>query len=68
MFEPSEDTIDLDTIYQRITPGSWLLLSKPGYQEVYKIAHVSEASRAEFSLTAKTTRVTRCRRTSEGKV
>ena len=55
IFEPYSDTIDLDTIYQKITPESWLALSTPTYQEVYKIIRVVEAARSEYSLTAKTT-------------
>lgn len=50
-------TIDLDTTYPGILAGSWLVLSEPSYQELYRATSVIEASRAEFTLSGKTTRV-----------
>ena len=52
------DTIDLDRAYPSVLSGGWLVLSLPNYQELYRIDRAVEASRAEFSLTGKTTRVT----------
>lgn len=54
----STDTIELDTTYPQITDKSWLVLSLPTYQELYKIKQVSEGGRAEYGLSGKTTRVT----------
>ena len=63
-------TIDLDAVYQKITSGSWLVLSLPNdptakptdppkeFQQLHRVTHVAEAARADFSLSAKTTRVT----------
>lgn len=55
--DPKKETIDLDAVYQKIVKDSWLVLSIPTYDELYQITDVTEASRAQFSLTAKTTRV-----------
>jgi molybdopterin converting factor small subunit len=49
--------IDLDVPYPRVRPGSWIALLKPGYVEIYAAAEVSIASRADFALTGKTTRI-----------
>ena len=37
--------------------NSWLVLSKPTYQELYRATAVVEAARAEYTLTGKTTRI-----------
>ena len=50
--------IHLDAIYQKIVPGSWVVLSIPEYQEVYLVKEAAEDSRANFALTAKTSRLT----------
>jgi len=50
--------IYLDAIYPQILSGSWLMLSIPGYQELYQVESVAEDSRSNFTLTAKTTRMT----------
>ncbi|HEX6711016.1 MAG TPA: putative baseplate assembly protein [Rubrobacter sp.] len=53
----SDDTIDLDAVYPRITQGSWVVLSRPNYEEVYQVETFEEASQTNFTLTAKTTRL-----------
>ena len=68
-FEKSTDTIDLDAVYQKITVGSWILLSLPNdpgakggkpkeFQRLYQTTAVVEASRADFLLSGKISRVT----------
>jgi hypothetical protein len=57
-FTITDQTIDLDTTYPGILPHSWLVLSRPDYQELYRVESVIEASRTDFTLTAKTTRLT----------
>jgi hypothetical protein len=53
------DQIDLDTVYQKITKDSWLVLTLPdGPQELYSVAKAIEAARADFTLSGKTTRIT----------
>jgi hypothetical protein len=56
-FTITGQTIDLDATYPGILPHSWLVLSRPNYQELYRVDSVSEASRTAFTLTAKTTRL-----------
>lgn len=50
--------VHLDTIYQKIVAGSWVVLSIPEYQEVFLVKAVAEDSRANFALTSKTSRLT----------
>jgi hypothetical protein len=53
------DTIDLDAVYQKITKDSWLVLTLPsGTKELYSVTNATEAARADFTLSGKTTRVT----------
>ena len=56
-FTISGQTIDLDTTYPAIVERSWLVLSKPSYQELYRASKVTEASGAKFTVTGKTTRI-----------
>ena len=49
--------IDLDAVYPKILAGSWIVLRMPSYSELYKVSTVSDGSRTDFGLTAKTTRV-----------
>ncbi len=57
-FSISNKTIDLDTTYPAVLEQSWLVLSKPTYQELYRASKVVEASQANFTLSGKTTRIT----------
>ena len=56
-FTISDQTIDLETTYPAIVVQSWLVLSKPTYQELYRASTVTEGSRAEFTISGKTTRI-----------
>lgn len=56
-FTISSQTIDLDTTYPGILAQSWLVLSRPDYQELYRASTVVEGSRASFTLAGKTTRI-----------
>jgi predicted phage baseplate assembly protein len=51
-------TIDLDTTYPGILKNSWIVLSRPDYQELYRATAVTEGSQAQYTLAGKTTRVT----------
>ena len=51
------DDIHLDAIYPKIVARSWIVLSIPEYQEVYKVTEAAESSRANFALTAKTSQL-----------
>jgi predicted phage baseplate assembly protein len=55
---PDPITIHLDAVYPQIVAGSWIVLSIPEYQELYQVSAAVEASQANFTLTAKTTRLT----------
>ncbi len=52
-----QNMIDLDRVYPNILPESWVVLAKPTYAELYKVESVFAASRADFALTSKTTRI-----------
>ena len=56
-FVISGQTIDLDTTYPGILTGSWLVLSEPTYQELYRATSVIESAQANYTLAGKTTRV-----------
>lgn len=53
----AERRIDLDAVYPKILPGSWIALLLPTYAELYRATNVTFGSRSDFTLTAKTTRV-----------
>jgi hypothetical protein len=53
----NERLIDLDAVYPKILKDSWLVLERPGYAELYRVEEATSASRTDFTLTAKTTRV-----------
>ena len=50
-------TVHLDALYSRIVAKSWLVLSIPEYQELYRVESAGEDARASFTLTGKTTRL-----------
>jgi hypothetical protein len=52
-----EKEIDLDTTYPKLLPGSWMVLSHPGYQELYGVVRVRDAARVDFGLTGRVARV-----------
>lgn len=56
-FSISSQTIDLDTTYPGIIANSWLVLSQPAYQELYRVSTVVEAAQANFTLAGKATQV-----------
>lgn len=49
--------IDLDAVYPTILEGSWIVLMKPKYVELYKALKVVTDSRTDFTLTSKVTRI-----------
>jgi hypothetical protein len=69
VLQKSTDTIDLDVVYQKITVGSWVLLTLPNdpgassgapqeFQRLYQASQVAEAARSDFLLSGKISRVT----------
>ena len=50
--------VHLDAIHTEIVDESWVVLSIPEYEEVFRVKDVAEDSRANFTLSAKTTQLT----------
>jgi hypothetical protein len=50
--------IDLDASYPRIAPRSWVALVEPGKTQLFQVAGTETVSRADFSISAKVTRLT----------
>lgn len=55
---PSDKPVHLDAAYPRILAGSWLVLSVPGYDELYAVLDTRDDGRSAFTLSSKTTRLT----------
>jgi hypothetical protein len=53
----SGNTVDLDGAHPDIVVGSWALLSRPNYRELWKVDGSSELARAEFGISGKVTRL-----------
>ncbi|MCJ7819835.1 MAG: hypothetical protein MUP53_01420, partial [Bacteroidales bacterium] len=51
----SDHSIYLDALYPQITDGSWIVLSNPDYEEVYKVIDVEESSMTNYTLSSKST-------------
>jgi predicted phage baseplate assembly protein len=49
--------IDLDAVYPRVAPGSWLALEKAGKTQLYLVKGVATPSVSRFAMSAKVTRV-----------
>ena len=56
--ETSKARIHLDAVYPRVFPGSWVVLQKPSYTELYQVVEAVAGSQTRFTLSAKTTRLT----------
>ncbi len=56
-FKIAANRIDLDASYPRVTPGSWVVLVRPNYVEIYKAKEVDLTSRTGFGLVSKVTRI-----------
>jgi hypothetical protein len=52
------DTIDLDAIYPEAAAAAYVILSLRNYTHLFKIKAKTEAARADFALSGKTTRIT----------
>jgi hypothetical protein len=51
-------TIHLDAIYARVTAGAWIVLVTGELSELYRVVSRTEDARADFTLAAKTSRLT----------
>jgi hypothetical protein len=56
-YEGEDSVIDLDTLYPRVLPDTWIVLSKSTYTELYRVTSAVPASRTAFTLTARVTRL-----------
>lgn len=56
--EGADEVVDLDTVYPKVVPGSWIVLNKSTYTELYRVNTAVPSSRTDFTLTAKVTRLT----------
>jgi hypothetical protein len=71
-FAAKTTTINLDSVYKQIVPNSWIVLVKPeslpdgvtdnkkalpAYAEVYGVGTVGDEAKADFNISAKTTRL-----------
>ena len=62
-FDAGTTIINLDAVYPQITLNSWVVLAGPTiptgpeYVELYRVTSVAEETKADFNLTAKTTRL-----------
>jgi hypothetical protein len=54
---PVNHFIYLDRVYEGILPKSWVVLKGLGLSKVFQVVSVSEVSRADFTLSAKVTRL-----------
>ena len=54
----SSDSVDLDRVYEKINPQDWVVLNAPGLLQAYSVSGVNESGRAEYGLSAKTSRLT----------
>jgi len=52
---PSDYSIYLDALYPQIAEGSWIVLSRPDYEEVYEVRGVEDSSRTNYTLSSKST-------------
>ena len=50
--------VHLDAAYPKVQAGSWLAISQPSYQELYRVEDTVEDSQTNFMLTSQTARVT----------
>lgn len=56
-FSDDAKSINLDSVYSQIVLNSWIVLTQPEYGELYRVRAVGEESKADFNITAKTTRL-----------
>ncbi len=51
--DTSSNKLDLDAVYDKILPESWVVLTSPTTRELARVTSVSEAARTNFGLTGK---------------
>lgn len=53
----STDRIDLDMVYRGVVGASWVVLTSPSGAELFNVTQATEAARAQYLLSGKTTRL-----------
>jgi hypothetical protein len=56
--EGADEKLDLDAPYPKVVPGSWIVLSKADYTELYRVQTALPAARTDWTLASKVTRLT----------
>jgi|DewCreStandDraft_2_1066082.scaffolds.fasta_scaffold00296_49 hypothetical protein len=56
-FSLRDNRIDLDALYPKVLPQSWVVLARPDYVELYRARSVIAYARTDFTLTAQVTRI-----------
>ena len=56
-FQLQSNQIDLDTVYTKIVPGSWIVLVSHNAVECSRVTSVTAVSLAQYALSAKVTRI-----------
>jgi hypothetical protein len=56
-FDATRKSVDLDSVYS-VAVGSWVVLSKSRYAELYEVKSVADESRTRFNISGKSTRLT----------
>ena len=49
--------VHLDAAYPKVLPGGWLVLTRPGWTELYRAEKVSVHPRTDYAMSARVTRV-----------
>jgi hypothetical protein len=49
--------LELDSVYPSVAERSWLVLSRPEYQELYVVKEVTEFAKSRYAMSGKRTRV-----------
>ncbi|MDP9342039.1 MAG: putative baseplate assembly protein [Actinomycetota bacterium] len=54
---PGSHILDLDGDHPKVVAGSWLVLTRPGWTELYRVTSVAPTARSDFTMSSKVTRV-----------
>ncbi len=58
MFAISSSFIELDAVYSSLAENSWFVLSRPAYQELYRVTALTEVATAKYATVGKRTQAT----------
>ena len=57
-FTPNTQTINLDAAYSQVVTNSWIVVTTPAFVQLYRVREVGEETKADFNISAKSTRLT----------